>query len=113
MKTTTITVPKEKCPLDVLAEMGSQTSGAWIFFTENTAKTLKDSSDSNQQYNDDTYILRWNATAEYPQTSAIIRECDLLGLGIFYHVLLIEATDIAFKSVTAFPDKLLILCMDS
>lgn len=45
MKKEVTLVPKDKCPLDVLADMEERTADAWIYFHENAVKKLEKSCD--------------------------------------------------------------------
>lgn len=86
-----ILVPKDKCPLDVLAEMGSQTARAWIFLHQNARAKLKKTAnyvDGCRGYEE----LGWNATEKYPST--VIRlECTTDDWMRIYYI---KADDIAF-----------------
>ena len=97
MKLEFITVPRDKCPLDVLADMGDQTSNAAILLSPNAMKKLKETADRDEKLDEAAMFLSWNATDKFPQTSIILvkETCNLRG--IEYRAVYINADDIAFR----------------
>lgn len=97
MKLEFITVPRDKCPLDVLADMGDQTSNAAILLSPNAMKKLKGTADIDEKLDEATMFLSWKATDKFPQTSIILvkETCNLRG--IEYRAVYINAADIAFR----------------
>ena len=110
MKKEVILVPKNKCPLDVLAEMGARTANAWIFLHQNAVKKLKDISDVCNEPGESKYItLAWEATEEYPATEVVINDkAHTDWLEIFR----ISASDISFSIRSRNPEEIYFLKMD-
>ena len=94
MKKEVTFVPKDKCPLDVLAEMEERTAIAWIYFHENAVKKLEKSCDSYE---------------EFPATAITI---GTEVIGCWNPVYSIDAEDIAFKSHSSDPEEILFLQME-
>lgn len=109
MKKEVIPVPKDKCPLDVLAEMGERTKNAWIFLHQNALEKLLSTADEKSVTGKLAYHeLRWNATEEFPATSVCIEhntQTDWL------KVVGITATDIAFSLYPNDPEDIYFLKM--
>lgn len=93
MKKEVILVPKEKCPLDVLAEMGERAKNPWIFFHYNVAESLCRTAEVDSD--NTSYIMcEWKATKDFPKTLLYIEE--FLGTAkVWIKVLRIDAVDIA------------------
>lgn len=108
MKKEVIIVPKDKCPLDVLAEMGNRTENAWIFLHSNAVEKLKNTSDECKYSSSTTYTLLWNATDEFPETKVRI---DIMR-GEWASVARIAADDIAFKQISTNPEDIFFLKME-
>ena len=65
MKKEVILVPQDKCPLDVLAEMGECTRNSWIFLHDNVVDKLHSTADESHIHEDDYVYLCWHATKDY------------------------------------------------
>ena len=52
-----IIVPKDKCPLEVIAEMGEQTQNAWIFLNKDAINHLRDTAIAVTEYNGYTFNI--------------------------------------------------------
>lgn len=104
-------VPKDKCPLDVLAEMGERTKRAWIFLDASAYNKLLEG-EGCQVYtrdgDEDRILLRWEATDEYPKTEVLLEIPTPTGWG---EVISIEAEDIAFTLALADPEDIIFLKM--
>lgn len=112
MKKEVITVPKDKCPLDVLAEMGEQIKDAWIFLHRNAFEKLKNSDgvSGEEERKLGLYVLTWEATEKYSETRLIT---DLGGLSADWTIILsISASDIAFNILSEDPEEIFFLKMD-
>ena len=111
MKKEVTLVPKDKCPLDVLAEMGERIRKAWIFLDASAYNKLLKSMGCKTHFskiNNETISLRWEATNEYPATKVFLEPPRNFGWGkIFF----IEAEDIAFTTAVADPEELFFLKM--
>lgn len=61
MKKKVTLVPKDKCPLDVLAEMKERTANAWIFLHHNAVEKLQrsDGVSCNEGRKPGTLELTW------------------------------------------------------
>lgn len=122
MKRETIIVPKGKCPLDVLAEMGERTAKAWIFLHKNAVAELWGALkgiDKGVTYCDPEYIRNfvYDATEEYPKTTLkldisqdLLRPKDYQPT--WYSVDEIIANDIAFKRKPENPEDIFFLQME-
>lgn len=112
-----ILIPKGKCLLNFLREMGERTRNSWIFIHQNVVKQLEDTSDD--EFCEPAYIRNfiWKEISKYPQST--------LGLDISHEVLRgkeyvvewyvvdwISAKDIAFRSKPRNPDQILWLKME-
>ena len=110
MKKEIVIVPKDKCPLDVLADMGEATSNSWIFLHKNAIKKLNSIAD---KYHADvigqTQECFWNATDKFPETTIKIELCVVK---TWLQVLSINADDIAFKERSDDPDNIFFLKME-
>jgi len=110
MKKEVILVPKDKCPLDVLAEMGERIKNSWIFLHENAYEKLKSTCDTQEKFNLNSYhSLSWNATDNYPETNIRIY-CN--SIGVWYLVSMISAVDISFKHISKDPEDIFFLKME-
>lgn len=110
MKKEVILVPKDKCPLDVLAEMEKRTEKSWIFLHENAFKKLKKTCDRSYTANfHRDNALVWNATAEYPETEIIVQP-DVATVWLLVRI--IKASDITFTSWAEDPEDIYFLKMD-
>ena len=68
MKKEVILVPKDKCPLDVLAEMGERTKNSWIFLHQNAVDKLTITADESREVFFG-FVFYWKSTKESPETS--------------------------------------------
>ncbi len=98
MKNEVITVPKDKCPLDVLADMGEKLLGVGILFSVTALNKLKGTADRCEELDSTAFLLYWNATVKFPQTILIVvsEPSEVYGL-IQYRAIYINATDISFR----------------
>lgn len=105
MKKEVILVPKDKCVLDILAEMGERTRNAWIFLHKNVVKKLKKT--ANGEYSTATCLtLLWKATDEFPETTICIESGKIWSL-----VAVIKADDIAFEEKVDDPEDIIFFQM--
>ena len=109
MKRETTLVPMDKCPLDVLAEMGERTSNAWIFLHLSVLKKLKESCDTFNDFNHNRHYLTWEATEEYPATEVVINNKVHTD---WVEIFRISASDIAFSVRPRNPEEIYFLKMD-
>jgi len=101
-----IYVPQDKCPLDVLAEMGAETGNAWIYLHKNAIEKLAKSAD----YVDSCIIfleMEWKETEKYPKT--ILRYEDTSHQ--WHKVIYINASDISFNYQPSDPKHIFFLKM--
>lgn len=112
MKKEVILVPKDKCPMDVLAEMGERTKESWIFLHFNAVEKLLQHSDGVAQKEgrkQGTLVLTWEATETYPETKVIV---DIGGLCTEWKpIICISASDIAFDLMPVDPEDIFFLKM--
>lgn len=112
MKKEVIIVPKDKCPLDVLAEMEDRTENAWIFLHSNAVEKLQHSEGVlyKEGRREGTIVLTWEATKDYPETRIVIDICSQCT--DWKPILLISATDISFNLMSVDPEDLYFLKME-
>lgn len=99
MKKEVIIVPKNKCPLDVLSDMGERLIGIGILFSITSLNKLKETADRYEKLDPTAYFLSWNATKDFPQTTLIVvgeYSCD--SSGFEYRAVYIDADDICFRT---------------
>ncbi len=108
MKKEVTIVPKDKCPLDILAEMGDRTKNAWIFLHQGAVNKLEETCNGYEELAH-SIRLRWNATEEFPSTSITIKTEEF---SRWKQVYFIEADDIAFKHSCSDPEEIFFLKMD-
>lgn len=104
-----ITCPKDKCPLDVLAEQGKELVGAWIYLHDSAVKRLAKS--ANDDFIDDGYReMYWEDTDKYPSTTLKIDDNRHLEWNLVH---MIDADDIAFKKIEPTPAKIFFVKMEA
>lgn len=114
MKKEVILVPKDKCPLNVLAEMGERTRNSWIFLHENAyehllkSKGVRHSTGNSMNSNQCTWI-KWDATKDYPETVVFCEVPSSKGWG---KIQSIDAEDIVFGLSTHDPEDIFFLKME-
>ena len=114
MKKEVILVPKDKCPLDVLAEMGESIRNSWIFIHENAYERLLKSDGAKVSGGDSvnrnkTTCIIWEATDEYPETVIFCEVPELHGWG---KITAITADDIAYCIAPVNPEDIIFLKME-
>ncbi len=107
-----ITVPENKCLLNMIAKMGEYSRNAWFFLDHNCKEDLFQKADDvlagepSNPYEGMTYTLVWAATDEFPETKLVIElftgHKELIGT---WAVKQIVADDIAFEKRTAIPTE--------
>lgn len=108
MKKEVIIVPKDKCPLDVLAEMGEQTKSSWIYLHKTAFDKLM--SENCSKKDEMTFCeLTFEETDDYPKTTILINDT---GGGVWFTVCSISANDIAFKGRAMDPENIFFLKME-
>ena len=101
-----IIVPEDRCPLDVLAEMGEQTKNATIFLHRNVIEKLRQTADYIKEV--PQYVeFSWKETEKYPRTILDFEKKEEECLRVYR----IYSTDIAFVMEVENPDKEIILQM--
>ena len=103
-----ITCPKDKCPLDVLADMGKEVVGAWIFLHEDAVKKLAKSVDDDF-YDDGYREMYWQETEKYPSAAIKLEELKKIKWNLIH---MIDASDIAFKTIPEKPEKIFYIRME-
>lgn len=112
MKKEVTIVPRDKCPLDVLSEMGEQIKEAWIFLHSNAVNKLthSDGVSCEEGRKEGTLILRWEATEDYPETRIVV---DICGTPTDWKpIISISASDIAFTLIPVDPEDIFFLKME-
>lgn len=108
MKKEIILVPKDKCPLDVLAEMGERTRNSWIFLHENAYQHLLESEGASHMAVANMVSISWKATINFPETTVMCEVPSPEGWG---KILFIEAEDISFLRPVEDPEDIYFLKM--
>lgn len=99
MKKEVIIVPKDKCPLDVLADMGEKLLGVGILFSITSLNKLRGTADRYEKLDPTAYLLSWNATKDFPQTTLIVvGEYSSDSSAYEYRATYINADDICFRT---------------
>lgn len=111
MKKEVILVPKDKCPLNVLAELGERTKNSWIFFHRNVVQNLYQTAEVDSD-NFSYIICQWEATEDFPKTLLYIENFLYTPACDWIKVLRIDAVDIAFMIPSADPEDIYFLKMD-
>lgn len=110
MKTEVTIVAKDQCPLNVLAELGNRTQGAWIFLHHSVVNKLRSMPYDLFERSYGNIKLTWNATEDFPKTSITIRISSISSWKPVYEI---EAEDIAFKYPNfANPEEIFFLQME-
>lgn len=109
MKTEVTIVPKDKCPLDILADLGERTKSAWIFLHENAVEKLVNIANQKQEFASSLKLI-FEATKESLETEVVI---STVSLGTFYYpISTIKADDIAFEYYASEPAEIFLLKME-
>lgn len=104
-----ITCPRGKCPLDVLADMGKETVGAWIYLSDKAVAKLAKSADDD--YTDDGFReMVWNGTEKYPPTLLRLDDNRHLKWNLVHKI---DAEDIAFKEIPSIPAKIFFVKLEA
>lgn len=104
MKKEVILVPKDKCPLDVLAEMGERTKNLWIFIHDDAISKLKETADYVEEGEYQEFV--WTETEECLATFL-----DIEIQGTWHRVYRIIVDDIAFEHEPQDPEDIFFLKM--
>ena len=112
MKKEVIIVPKDECPLDVLAEMEDRTENAWIFLHSNAFQKLQRSEGVSREEGsrDGVIVLIWKETKDYPETRIAIDICALAT--DWKPIIFISASDISFNLMSVDPEEIFFLKME-
>jgi len=102
-----ILVPRDQCPLNVLAEMGNQTANSWIFLHKNAVEKLRNTADIIDGFSS-IIELKWKATTEYPATLIWVNNSIEEWIKVFR----IKASDIAFEHAASDPENIFFLKME-
>ena len=112
MKKDVILVPRDTCPLDMLAEMGDQIKYAWIYLHSNAVDKLihSDGVSSEEGEEEGTLVLRWEATEDFPETKILI---DICGTHTDWKPIIgISASDISFTLIPTDPEDIFFFKME-
>lgn len=111
MKKEVTIVPKDKCPLDLLSEMGDRIKESWIFLHFNAVEKLQhsDGVSSKEGRKQGTLVLTWEATETYPETKVVV---DISALNTEWKpIILISASDIPYDLMPVDPEDIFFLKM--
>ena len=110
MKKEVIIVPKDKCPLNLLAEIGDRIKESWIFLHFNAVEKLQHSDGVSYEEGRKrgTLVLTWEATESYPATKIVV---DLASSTDWKPIILISASDIPYDLMPVDPEDLFFLKM--
>ena len=114
MKKDVILVPKDKCPLTVLVEMGEQLRNSWIFLHDNAYQFLLISKGSTHSLNNcmngnQTALIQWAATKTLPKKTMF---CDVPTAEGWGKIQAIYAEDICYGLSPNDPEDIFFLKMD-
>lgn len=107
-----ILVPKGKCPLDVLAEMGKRTADAWIFMHEDVVESLRKTCDEEKWTEGNNRLFYWYGTSvgiSPPPVKVFLSACSFTDP--WRVIACINAIDIAFNTCCADPKEIIFLKM--
>ena len=107
-----ILVPKGKCPLDVLAELGGRTAHAWIFMHEDVVESLRRICDEEKRTEGADSLFYWYGTsvAMFPQPiRAFLSACTFTDP--WRVIACIDAPNIAFNIRCDNPKEIIFLKM--
>ena len=112
MKKDVTTVPKDKCPLDVLAELGERTRNAWIFLDANAIEKIA-SIAVDCCTRPFVGFQEYSYFPDFPETSIQIEmnpseDSDK----VWWEVYCIESSDIAFHFPADDPAEIFFLKME-
>lgn len=102
-------VPKDKCLLDVLAEMGKPLKHSWIFLHQNVYQHLQKSEGINVFVSDKEALIEWEATENHPYKRFVF--CAIPESGSWGRIRVIRAINVAFNVLPADPKYILFLKM--
>lgn len=103
-----IEIPRDMCPLDVIAEMGEKAEGCGIFLSNSVMRKLIKSEGSIMENHDGDVVMIWSATDKHPETKIVVRKSSFTDWNL---IIRIEAEDICFKKIPPDPEKLVFLTM--
>ena len=122
MKIPVTIVPKEKCALNILRELGDRTKNSWIYLHKDVVDVLLKSADKiyEERKNDYWfYRLKWNANDEFPETimelhwNTVISEYLRMDYQMWVQVYSINAKGIAFRHPAKDPEEIFFLNMEA
>ena len=90
---TTITVPRQKSPLDMIALLGEFAYDSGILFGTKAIENLKQLANRYEVIDCSTLLFVWEATSEYPKTTVV---ATYEGEHDWYRALLISDISIKF-----------------
>lgn len=107
-------VPKEKCPLDVLAEMGKQTESSWIFLHQDVVSHIIGTADEVRwSRSDGVALCKFFASEDTPLTEIDFTYSNPPSdRDVWAWVSRISAIDIAFTSPPKTPENIFFLKME-
>ena len=102
-------VPKDKCPLEVLAELGEKTAGAWIFLHTNVVQKLRSTAEGLELFYN-SFNLKWNNCPK--QCSTLMKISETPNHLLWHEVLEMNSKNIAFKHPSINPNEIFFLQME-
>lgn len=106
---TVIIVPKDKHPLELLAELGNRTRYAWIFLHKNVIAKLNESCTNKKQTRGfSTTLYSWNKTEKIPDTFVSVDYFT----NSWSAVICIRSSAISFCSRSEEPTEMIFIKMD-
>lgn len=114
MKKEVILVPKDKCPIDVLAEMGERIRKSWIFLHANAYEHLLESRGVSYSTFDNmnaaqNTLIKLEATAIRPETDIF---CEVPSRNGWGKITRINASDIPYGIPPSDPEDIFFLKME-
>ncbi len=96
--------PIDKCPLDLLAELGERTKDCKIYLDQKALEKLQESCSKSVSTDSRLLSMFWAASRTYPSTELLVsKEKTKDG---YFEILYIKADDIAFEEPSCNPKEI-------
>ena len=104
MKKSIILVPKDQCPLDIIASLGERTRKAWLLLHKSVVEKLSKTADHVLLSGVDQipFAFVFDKTSNSPETQVYLQQTEEKE---FFFVSDIEAEDIAFTTPATKPKE--------
>ncbi|MBP3707322.1 MAG: hypothetical protein J6J36_01775 [Clostridia bacterium] len=99
-------VPKEVCPLDVMATMGDKLEEAWVYLSTEALNKLQETGECS--FVDGGFSMEWPATPEYPRTQLVVKNDS----PCWWSVVSIRASDIPYADWVTNPKTIIFITVE-